>query len=273
MNKIHRNMVGSFIGLLSLLATGLTPVTAAATSDPGWEPRPFDPASSNARLSTYPFAPYDFLYRKRNGRPVTYNRCMAHPVRINPANSDPDVIAMTQDAIREIAAATGINFFFAGTTSSTFEGPFRARGALTLPILISFETRLTVPRLSGDIVGIGMSYVLAKKKYKQLVAGRLVVDMEDYNNFIQNPALAPIAMDLLKATLLHEFGHVVGLAHVADPTQLMYPYQTIDNFTFSAGDLAGLAVVGSQACGPKKKNKKTTKKRKGKKGNPGPRKR
>jgi hypothetical protein len=270
MTKTQRVMVGSCIALISLIVTSLAP--AAATSTQSWDPWPFDPSSSNTRLSAYPFAPYDFLYRKRNGKPVAYNRCVAHPVRINPANADTALVAMAQDVIREVSAATGINFFYAGTTKRTFEGPFKLKGALVRPILISFETRVTATRLQGDVVGIGMSYVLTKKKYKQLAAGRLVVDMEDYHNFTQNPALAPIATDLLKATLLHEFGHVVGLAHVADPTQLMYPYQTPDNFAFASGDLAGLAVLGSQPCAPKK-NKKTVKKRNGKKGNPVRRKR
>lgn len=49
----------------------------------------------------------------------------------------------------------------------------------------------------------------------------------------------------------HELGHLVGLDHVADPTQLMYseggPSQASD---WGNGDLAGLNQLGSGGCFP-----------------------
>lgn len=225
------------------------------------ESRLYDPPGATNRMAPYPFAPYDFLFRKANGSPVAYNRCLAHPVQINPTNATPEMIAATQLAISDLARATGLNLYYAGTSNVSFESPFRLKGALKQPIVVSFETRVTVPRLEGDVIGIGMSRMLTKKKYQQLAAGRLVIDVEDYITFTQIPELAPSAGKVLRATLLHEFGHVLGLAHVADPTALMYPSQTADVFEFSPNDLAGLALLGSQPCGPTKA--KPTKTRKG----------
>jgi len=49
--------------------------------------------------------------------------------------------------------------------------------------------------------------------------------------------------------VLHELGHLVGLAHVSDPTQLMYP-QSSGVLDLAAGDLTGLAQLGAGECVP-----------------------
>ena len=46
--------------------------------------------------------------------------------------------------------------------------------------------------------------------------------------------------------VLHELGHLVGLAHVDAPAQLMYPQGHIASF--APGDLRGLAAAGSGPC-------------------------
>jgi hypothetical protein len=46
------------------------------------------------------------------------------------------------------------------------------------------------------------------------------------------------------ATVLHELAHVLGLAHVEDPAQLMYTYPGRGPVTLGEGDHNGLAAVG-----------------------------
>jgi hypothetical protein len=55
---------------------------------------------------------------------------------------------------------------------------------------------------------------------------------------------------LAQATVMHELGHLVGLAHTSDRTQLMFS-ETLPNVKdFGAGDLRGLALLGTQPCYP-----------------------
>lgn len=67
-----------------------------------------------------------------------------------------------------------------------------------------------------------------------------------------NPDLARIVQRrngsvIAREVMLHELGHLVGLAHVKDATQVMYP-NTRPLAHYSAGDKAGLAILGAGPC-------------------------
>jgi predicted Zn-dependent protease len=47
--------------------------------------------------------------------------------------------------------------------------------------------------------------------------------------------------------MFHEFGHLVGLAHVDDKRQLMYPHTGRPDF--EDGDRAGLIALSQLPCG------------------------
>ena len=54
----------------------------------------------------------------------------------------------------------------------------------------------------------------------------------------------------LRAVVLHEFGHLLGLAHVTDPSEVMYPEAHLSVTDYSAGDLRGLHAVSTGPCIP-----------------------
>lgn len=53
----------------------------------------------------------------------------------------------------------------------------------------------------------------------------------------------------VQAIILHEVGHLLGLAHVNDPTQLMYARGSLAT-DYALGDLAGLGRLGATTCDP-----------------------
>jgi hypothetical protein len=57
----------------------------------------------------------------------------------------------------------------------------------------------------------------------------------------------PDGAKLVRAVMMHELGHVVGLAHVHDVRELMNP-KTVGRTSFGPGDLEGLAELGAARC-------------------------
>ena len=54
-----------------------------------------------------------------------------------------------------------------------------------------------------------------------------------------------------RSVILHELGHLVGLDHVNDAHQIMWPRGNSTGLTeYQPGDLAGLALLGQGSCHP-----------------------
>lgn len=54
----------------------------------------------------------------------------------------------------------------------------------------------------------------------------------------------------LRSVIQHELAHVAGLDHVSDPTQLMTGTTSGEITDFAAGDVRGLAMLGTGKCRP-----------------------
>jgi hypothetical protein len=152
--------------------------------------------------------------------------------------------------VAEISAATGLQFIYDGTTTEdpdTRREPYQPDryGSRWAPVLITWSDPDEVPELAGDVVGLGGSTPRgAPGQPLVYVTGQVTLDA---------PGLAPIleapgGAHHVRATLVHELAHVVGLAHVDDPAQVMHPAGEVT--TLAAGDRAGLAELGAGPCVP-----------------------
>lgn len=217
------------------------PDTAASAEPLGAPPAAPDPAG-----------PFEFMRTQPDSdRPVAWDPC--RPVRyvINPAGAPEGTEDLLEAAIGRTAAATGLTFTSVGTTDEEWSkerNPYQPDryGDRWAPALITWSTEGNVPGLAGYVAGMGGGTSVSDSTGKGVyVSGQTVLDAEDLGKLLQQPA----GSAAVQAVIQHELGHLLGLDHVADPTQLMYsegdPSQASD---WGSGDLAGLSQLGSGEC-------------------------
>ena len=168
---------------------------------------------------------------------------------VNAALAPPAAERLVADAIATMSRATGITFINDGATTelpSEGRAPYQqdAYGERWAPLLIAWTTPEQAPQLKGPVIGTGGStHFSYGDGPKSFVTGSLELDSPQIAEELGRADGAAYAT----AVILHELGHVMGLEHVEDPTQLMYPeIGTPDGL--AAGDLNGLQALGSVPC-------------------------
>ena len=155
------------------------------------------------------------------------------------------------EALRRLSAASGLHFVSEGETD---ELPSRDRpayqperyGERWAPVLIGWVPGETTDLgLGNGVQGVSMAVAVPGERAPHLVSAQVVLDASRR----LASGFGPGTTD--GEVLLHELAHAVGLGHVLDPTQVMYPQATNSESEFGAGDRAGLAALGAEAgCHP-----------------------
>src|SRR5262249_21943894 len=113
------------------------------------------------------------------------------------------------------------------------------------PLLIAWSDGKTYPALAGDTAGLGQSVAaMSDRGELAYVSGQVVLDRGQLA-----PSHLPNRGEV-RAVVLHELGHVVGLDHVADPHQLMFSESRFNVTDYGPGDLHGLSRLGTGSCFP-----------------------
>jgi len=140
-------------------------------------------------------------------------------------------------AIREIEKATGFDFVPYKPDPTTTEGLDDRRPPSGADFLIAFADPAAVPQLAGGVLGFGGGFWFSTTG--RINTGFVIVDVPQLGN-----------VNNLRTTLIHEFGHAMGLDHVGDAGQIMFPSLTSIT-SLRNGDKQGLWRVGAaQACTP-----------------------
>jgi len=176
--------------------------------------------------------------------PVSYNPCRPIHYVVNPSGAPDDYLELVQQAVGEVARATGFEFEYDGTTDDRDFGHRGGGSRTSTPVLVGWATPQEVPRLAGDVAGLGGSVAVERTPdHLTYVTGMVALDRDVFAQLDPKPQ----GFEHLRAIVMHELGHVVGLAHVDDPTQLMYG-DNIGRTSFGPGDLRGLARLGAVDC-------------------------
>lgn len=195
---------------------------------------------------------YRFLEHQRESAvPVTWSPC--RPVRyvVRQLNAPTGGASAISSALAEVGHATGLRFVDAGTTT---EGPSEDRavyqparyGKRWAPVLIAWASPIEVPDFGVDILGeAGPISVRRPDGATTYVSGTVYLDPQKFAEIAASDGIAAA-----KVIILHELGHLVGLAHIGDPADVMFPRASAQVTTFGLGDLGGLAAVGRGPCQP-----------------------
>ncbi|HUP71163.1 MAG TPA: hypothetical protein VM142_15325 [Acidimicrobiales bacterium] len=179
---------------------------------------------------------------------MRFNPCQPIHYVINPEGGPEGAVEMVQEVVQLVAAATGIEFVYDGIRAETFEKVELTEKGLDVkrnwfqpevygqdkwaPLLISWDLLGRKSLLQGGHGGAGGSLpVDAPGVGSVLVSGGVVMDSEG----------SPRSE---RKHLMHEMGHVMGLGHVEDNSQIMAQGPGTGITRFGAGDLAGLRQLG-----------------------------
>jgi hypothetical protein len=162
-----------------------------------------------------------------------------------PANG----IQVLHAAIAEISAATGLKFVQAPDTHAVPWGNGadldNTTDGLFPPVLVDWATEKEYSPLTGH-GGVASPFAFVVTNWPKPIAHQYVSGQVTLSADVFRTLAGHGAVDAERGLLVHEFGHLVGLGHVNDSTEIMNP--TVIVTRPGPGDLQALAEAGSGRC-------------------------
>lgn len=180
-------------------------------------------------------------------RPVAYDPCRRIEIVVNDADAPPGAGAILDGALEEISAATGLVLVVTGRTDDRIGPDRRARSmGFAPPVLIDWTTPERLPGLAGRVAGMAGSQALETATGElRYVTGTVALDAPDLTRILRRDE----GRAQVRAIIMHELGHLLGLGHVDDPNELMYR-KNVGLTALGPGDREGLSLLGSGRCFP-----------------------
>ena len=259
----------TLVGVLAIFLAGAIVVASIAIAAPGPAPVPGGASSATGgagqpgiadTVPMGPDGPYAFLaatFVDGQREPVRWNPCQPIEYQVNVVHGSPETDDAISGALDLASQASGITFQDDGTTTHGIAAMRHGRyftdalHSVYRPVLITVVPhaqflRFHVPRRVLAFTHPEQGTQAADDEW---VSGYVVVD-----GGVHYANSGRWSMELVIA---HEVGHLLGLGHVNDPTELMFSTQVargvipapIDGY--GPGDLAGFELLGAdQGCLP-----------------------
>jgi hypothetical protein len=193
---------------------------------------------------------YAFLATHPDGSPVAWDPCRQVHVVVRPDGEPPGGRSLLISVLGELGADTGLQFVDDGATE---EAPDPDRPAYQpdrygdrwAPVLVAWSSPAETSMLTPQILGRAGPDPFGSGADERYVSGLAV-----FNAPALTQQLRTGEQDKARAVLLHELGHLVGLAHVTDPFQVMFDTNSYPLASYHAGDRRGLELLGMGRCYP-----------------------
>jgi hypothetical protein len=206
---------------------------------------PVPSAGSGGSSSSYTFDGVN-----SDGSPYRWNPCAPIHYMISTAEAPPGAVADLQQAISMVSSNLHIPFTFDGTTNvlpstswldNAPVGPdgwppvllgweYPGQSDINLAYPIDASTLWRAMSVEGDANNLAMA------------AGVIAFSLN------ATGLSAGWGTDSWGEVYLHELGHMVGLAHVSDTSQMMNPYVPPIPAAYGNGDRTGLGLLGRGSC-------------------------
>ena len=181
-----------------------------------------------------------------DGRPVRWDPCAPIRWTANTSQGPAGGLAVLQESVNRIAQLTGTTWTYVGPSSATAASghlPKRSQEQYP-PVLLGWTDAARSDLLAGQpraVLGMTRTawFGVQRADGSKVAAIRTAVVALD-----RTDRLPLRGRTSWKALVLHELGHVMGLAHVADRNQLMASVLP-PAADLQAGDVAGLSRLGS----------------------------
>lgn len=200
------------------------------------------------------------LFRPEAKRKAKWDPCRPIYYTVNPENESVGAREQLAEAIAEIERATGLNFEFAGETTEKYTDDredlnvnYSKLNSTWSPILIVYlagdqwteANRKVFDEDGEDTIAFAGTLPMKSRGLNQkffYVTGHIVFNADIFEDLVEEGSVADI-----KSTMMHELGHIVGLAHVDSKIEMMHE-SDLGQKSFALGDRRGLALQGNGEC-------------------------
>lgn len=191
--------------------------------------------------------PHTFQMSNPDGTPVTFSSCRPVHYVVNPAGAPEHGVEVVHEAVRDVAARSGLTFVYDGETDEVarqdrpLADPRYGNGYS--PVLITWQSTTALGFPDAEAYGVASSDMVEQAGKRYIVTGQIVLNVTALAR-LEKSQVNPFGHG---AVARHELAHIVGLDHVHDKSELMNDGYAMQQ-SWGKGDAQGLARAGAGGC-------------------------